>query len=292
MKYRVFTYGTLMTNERNHGCIKDGIYIKDAVLIDYCLYETPYNYPAAKYKKGFRVYGQIYEVDDNTKKILDDLEQVGVLYSCNKGIVVSEDGEEEVYFYEYLKDTSAMPIRLPYGKWTSVKRNIDDYVWYAVYGSIILDELFDEYIENTVSKEKPVDGKIYNFKHPIYFATSSDKWNGGMAFLDIEKEGFAYGYRYLINKKQYEQILRDKGKYYDYDILIDHDELGIEIRTITHNTRYEETIPSMKYLEIVSAGLIQRGIIDDIKKANEYFGVDDDIDVSENHIREIIDSIK
>ena len=123
MKYKVFTYGTLMKGQSNHHFVKDEDYRKDAILYGYGLKETGYHYPAAIPMAGFKVYGEIYEVDEETKTGMDDLEDVGVLYDCNTVSVETDDGQEEVLFYEYIQDTSHMKTRKPFGKWNDVRQD-------------------------------------------------------------------------------------------------------------------------------------------------------------------------
>ena len=108
MNYRVFTYGTLMKGRSNHHYVKDEQYLYDGVLYGYGLKETPYAYPAAIPMEGFKVYGEIYEVDEKTKKEMDELEDVGVLYDCKEVEVETENGSEKVLFYEYMEDHSLM----------------------------------------------------------------------------------------------------------------------------------------------------------------------------------------
>ena len=123
MKYKVFTYGTLMKGQCNHHFVRDEDYRKDAVLYGYGLKETGHHYPAAVPMEGFRVYGEIYEVDEQTKAGMDILEDVGYLYDCNTVTMETRDGEEEVLFYEYIKDTSHMKTRKPEGKWNDVRQD-------------------------------------------------------------------------------------------------------------------------------------------------------------------------
>ncbi|MBO5526840.1 MAG: gamma-glutamylcyclotransferase [Erysipelotrichaceae bacterium] len=125
MNYRVFTYGTLMKGRSNHHYVKDEQYLYDGVLYGYGLKETPYAYPAAIPMEGFKVYGEIYEVDEKTKKEMDELEDVGVLYDCKEVEVETENGSEKVLFYEYIEDTSFMKTRKPEGKWSVIRQDID-----------------------------------------------------------------------------------------------------------------------------------------------------------------------
>ncbi len=117
MNCKVFTYGTLMKGQSNHHYVRHCKYLGDAVLDDYGLKEVGY-YPAAIPMEGFKVYGEIYEVDGKTKAEMDELEDVGVEYDCNTVIVHSKElGDIEVLFYEYIKDTSDMETRKSDGKW-------------------------------------------------------------------------------------------------------------------------------------------------------------------------------
>ena len=124
--YKVFTYGTLMKGQRNHHYLKDEDYVCDGILDDYGLKETGENYPAAIPMKNYRVYGEIYEVDDTCKKHMDELEEVGYLYDCNLVNVHTDKGDMDVFFYEYICDTSDMKTRIPYGKWNENPLDVDD----------------------------------------------------------------------------------------------------------------------------------------------------------------------
>ena len=119
MKYLVFTYGTLMKNRSNHHYVSDDDYRFDAVLNDYILKDTKDDYPAAVPNKGSQIYGEVYEVDEETKIHMDELEEVGELYACNTVKVSRIDNNEiyEVLFYEYLLNTDDMEV-FPYPeKW-------------------------------------------------------------------------------------------------------------------------------------------------------------------------------
>ena len=120
--YKVFTYGTLMKDQRNHFYVEDSVYLGDAVLDGYGLYDTGYGYPAAVMMPDSKVYGEVYEVDDETKAAMDILEGVGSLYDCIQVAVRFDDHDEDVLFYVYLRDTTGMePCRLS-GKWNGSQR--------------------------------------------------------------------------------------------------------------------------------------------------------------------------
>ena len=122
MKYKIFTYGTLMRNQVNHHLLVNNRckYLYDAVLNGYVLYDTPGNYPAAVKMEGHKVYGEVYEVHVPAKQEIDILEEVGVLYDCVEVTVESKSCKENVLFYEYIQSTQGMKMRELNGKWTQL----------------------------------------------------------------------------------------------------------------------------------------------------------------------------
>ncbi len=287
-----------MKGQSNHESIENCIYLGDAVLNDYGIREVG-TYPAAVPMKNYRIYGEVYEIDEKTKALVDRIEDVGYLYDC-KTVTVHSDfaGDKEVLFYEYLLDTSHMKTRLPFGKWNECRRDIDDYVWYASYGSNILRERFLRYISKTTSKKIPLMEREFIFDHPIYFANNSESSNwgkSGVSFLDMDQEGKAYGWMYLITKKQFEEINKEEGKgvsWYNDDPLVGHDELGIEIRTMTNRKRLNDVKPCKDYLDIIAAGLMERELFNQREAAEAYLNADMDLDVDEMHVREILDRLE
>ena len=162
MKYKVFTYGTLMKGQCNHHYVKDEDYRKDAVLCGYGLKETGCGYPAAIPMEGFKVYGEIYEVDEETKANMDILEDVGFLYDCNVVSVETKDDEEEVLFYEYIEDTSHMKTRKPFGKWNTVRQDSKRIVIPSLHEvRNYVNALHELGCEVTVC-DKPVDPEDYD----------------------------------------------------------------------------------------------------------------------------------
>ena len=121
MKYTVFTYGTLLKGQRNHYFLSQSSFLCDASLDGYGLFDTPYDYPAAVKMDGHRVYGELYEVDEDTKEKLDELEEVGYLYDRIEVMVETEYGNRKALFYEYLKSTERMKPFTNKGKWISNK---------------------------------------------------------------------------------------------------------------------------------------------------------------------------
>lgn len=117
----VFTYGTLLKGQSRNHVLKDCKYISDAILDDYGLYEVG-TYPAAVPMNGFKVYGEIYEINDVIKKELDYIEGEGYLYKYKEVIVHDSNNKQyNVGFYEYLLDTNNLPLSKVNGKWNTSK---------------------------------------------------------------------------------------------------------------------------------------------------------------------------
>jgi len=118
-KYTVFTYGTLMKGQRNHHYLAESRFLCDAILEGYGLFDTPFDYPAAVGMDNHTVYGELYEIDKNTKASMDELEEVGNLYDCKEVTVETEFGKKSAFFYEYLQSTEGMKPYTDKGKWIS-----------------------------------------------------------------------------------------------------------------------------------------------------------------------------
>ena len=292
---KIFVYGSLMMNMRNNYLLDDSKYIGDAYILDYALYEISW-FPGIKRKEGFKVYGEVYEIDEETKKRLDYYEGVDSdLYKHSETIAYLDNKQEEVYFYEYLGHVNECSLRYPKGKWSVEKQFMNNYVWYAVYGSNLLKERFDKYIEYTTSKRQPIDEKPYAFNHNVYFAKKSRTWkDSGVAFLDYKNEGKALGYMYLITKEQFQEIKCKEGpgkEWYGREVSLGYDEKGIEIKTITQEYKTPHNKPSDDYLDIIAAGLIQKGLINNLDNFEDLYGMNYKPNIDDKHIKEILDRL-
>ena len=139
------------------------------------------------------------------------------------------------------------------------------YVWYACYGSNINRERFMRYINNCTDRTEPVEDRPYEFAHPVFFAGISSIWEGkGKAFLDDTAAGHAFGRIYRITEEQYREVKMYEGRDYTKKV-----ELGmledIPVVTFTCLDKPERSAPSVKYLEVIIAGL--REIYPDIRES-------------------------
>ena len=149
------------------------------------------------------------------------------------------------------------------------KYSDEDYVWYACYGSNINYKRFMYYINGDISgkyssvtgcvdKSKPIEERKYLFNCPIYFAGTSKSWGGGMAFLDYENAGMAYGKIYKIKMFQFKEILKQEQscKLYDILIMVDYiDEIPVLTFTSKHKLNNIIQKPSNLYLKVIKEGI-------------------------------------
>lgn len=147
----------------------------------------------------------------------------------------------------------------------------EDYLWYACYGSNINYDRFMYYINGDINgkysrcegckdKTLPLEERQYIFKHPIYFASTSKKWSGGMAFLDYENDGKSYGKIYKLKMSQFRDILEQEQncKLYDTILLVDYiDNLPVFTFTAQHKLYDLLNQPSDKYVEVITKGLLE-----------------------------------
>lgn len=282
----IFTYGTLMKGNSNHLFIKDNEYLGDSILNNFCLLEINH-FPGAVYKKNYKVYGELYKVTDKEKENIDKLE--GSLYTFQKELFYTDNSVYYAGYYEYSGKLNSN-IRLPYGKWTNKRMDIFNYVWYASYGSNILNERFNKYINQTKSKNIPIDSKPVTMNGKVYFAKNSRRWNnGGVAFFEPNDKDISYGWMYLIDNSQLNEIHKLEGKSYYHDLLeIGQDKYGIKIVAVNGNWTNEICKPSKEYLEVIGCGLKQRYGFDD-SFIEEYLESYEKLDLNTEHVISVLE---
>lgn len=78
MKSKIFVYGTLMKNMRNHYYLEDSTYMGETEISGYEMYDLGY-YPGIVKGNGI-IKGEVYEVTEDVMKKIDILENEGILY--------------------------------------------------------------------------------------------------------------------------------------------------------------------------------------------------------------------
>jgi len=179
---------------------------------------------------------------------------------------------------------------------------LQDKIWYACYGSNLLEERFICYIkggqpkgaqktyEGCRDKTLPADNEDFYICSELYFAKQSSNWdNGGVAFIRtvFEPQASTIGRIYLITKDQLIDIARQETQT-TTELLIDFDRaikdgsyifkrpswygnllyLGKQneypIFSLTNeNDLQPSTKPSKSYLKIICQGIKESHNIDD-----------------------------
>ncbi|MFH5835820.1 gamma-glutamylcyclotransferase [Proteiniclasticum sp. C24MP] len=273
----VFVYGTLLRGIRNHDAyLRSAKYLGEAKLSGYGLYDLG-SYPGIRRKQGNRVKGEVYAVDRKTLERLHELEGEGSLYAYEE-VMVEMDGKEmqHVGTYRYLhevKEENQIPYEeQPYGK----ERKEKNLVWYAAYGSNMLEERFLHYIHGGCFRGKgrnqkpcadtssPRAKRAYVFDHDMYYAKESGAWeHGGVSFLDVTKPGKAYGVAYLITEEQLNHLwIEENGGHIPtpgiswYDHKADLGTMdGYPVMTVTNRRVLEKNEPGERYKNVLMEGL-------------------------------------
>ena len=175
-------------------------------------------------------------------------------------------------------------------------KNIDDYVWYASYGSNLCYERFICYLEGGKApgakrkqrgardNSEPIDERAVFIPHALYFSQHSRTWNdGGVAFIDPRKDPSiqTWGRAYLITRAQFEDVFfQENGSETEaldwtsllaqgtlshgdrwYHQILQVGELEDKpILTFTHSTNLEErgyNPPSDAYLQTIVNGICE-----------------------------------
>ncbi|EJQ51755.1 branched-chain alpha-keto acid dehydrogenase [Bacillus wiedmannii] len=102
--HHVFVYGTLRKEQTNAHFMQGAICIADGAWTYGKLFDTNEGYPAMIYSNEEKVYGEVYEVNDEILRKLDELEEYtgnaeNDLYDRIKQTVYAADREIEAYVY-------------------------------------------------------------------------------------------------------------------------------------------------------------------------------------------------
>lgn len=150
----------------------------------------------------------------------------------------------------------------------------DNLVWYAAYGSNLLEERFMTYIKGGNSrfngrsypgcrdKSDPIRTEAYVIEYPIYFGNQSSSWDGGgVAFLDdhCRPDKVTLGRIYLITEEQFEDIQSQEGnskRWYGKRVYLGEVD-GYPVWTFTSEMRNDSNKPSNDYLNVIKAGILE-----------------------------------
>ena len=103
-KTKVFVYGTLMSGRSNSFLMEGSSFLGEASVRGYSMYEPSW-YPGVRRDPDGVVLGELYEVDKETMKRLNELEGEGSLYELDYAAAVTDAGTiHGAAVYVYLHD--------------------------------------------------------------------------------------------------------------------------------------------------------------------------------------------
>ena len=109
-------------------------------------------------------------------------------------------------------------------------------------------------IKAALIKTLPSKNVAVELPYKLYFAKESRSWDGmGVAFIDLKHPGKTPGRAYLINEDQLNDIQNQEGPWYQIFKLGTIE--GRPAFTLTGSEKYEERLPSEKYLDTIKRGL-------------------------------------
>lgn len=272
---KVFVYGTLMRGHGNHSYyLTQSEFLGTGEITDYAMYEVS-SFPGIVPESGEVVKGEVYRIDQDTLRRLDQLEGEGSLYLRRNVEVLLNGKLVQAWTYVWNHEITGK-VKVNYEaqpwkgrNWRPVNKR---YVWYACYGSNLLKERFLHYIKGGVcrfngvdyhgctDKSDPLEDRPIILKHELYFGNRSGIWdNGGVAFLNPIRDENAetLGRMFLITEEQLKEVQSQEGLGW-YNKLVDLGfEEGIPVKTFTHSTVFNINQPSQKYLSIIKEGLLE-----------------------------------
>lgn len=261
----IFVYGTLMKGNRAHSYLENAAYCGNYILENYGMYNLG-SFPGIVPLEGEKVVGEVYLVDYETIPEMDMYETE--MYKRESVLVYNYSSIVEVEVYVFQWDVSNYS--LVQSKW-NMKDN--EYVWYACYGSNLLEERFRYYIEGGYF---PVNGRTYsgcsntklwketelvNVKGELYFAKRSPSWNKqGVAFFDPKGDKRVFMKLYKITFGQLKEVMEQEGGWYSHMDCVGLNEDGLPIYTLTSKERFDDIAPCKEYLQVIEQGLLECGL--------------------------------
>jgi len=122
--HKMFVYGTLRAGESNHGLLKGAVCLSLSAHVSGTMLDTGLGYPAVTEGSG-KVWGEMYEVDDDTLKRIDELEDYygpgdpRNLYERVKTAALTDRGQVQTWIY--VSDRFKSGFVIPHGDWKSYR---------------------------------------------------------------------------------------------------------------------------------------------------------------------------
>lgn len=211
-KQLVFVYGTLRRNESNHHLVEDATCVAEQAWTTGLLYDTGFEYPALQQDIKGRVYGVLYEINNEQLQKLDDLEGYSGkgktnFYDRISQTISTDQGVHEAYVYvvDPLK-IEMFKTRIDGGDWKVYRLIKQRTLGYFAYGSCMDAARFIKasvnHYFNKVIGIGVLDG--YSLRYTIR------SFDGGRADI-VESGGVVEGKVYEITSEALTYLFRREG---------------------------------------------------------------------------------
>jgi gamma-glutamylcyclotransferase (GGCT)/AIG2-like uncharacterized protein YtfP/cation transport regulator ChaC len=209
-KILVFVYGTLRKHERNHYLLKDSRLISEQAWTYGELFDTGNGYPMLKKSSTQKVYGELYEVNQNQLASLDELEGYKInrkdnLYEREIQTIYTDNGESSAYLY--LSERTCITA-IASGDWKvyQLLKQKPEKVLYFAYGSCMDVERFHTANVGNFFKKVVGAATLQNYTMK-YLYTASDGGRGDI----IEDGGVTEGILYEVPFEAVNYLFKREG---------------------------------------------------------------------------------
>jgi len=211
--HHVFVYGTLRKYEDNHHLLENSRLVFEQASVKGELYDTGYGYPALFIGEG-TVYGEVYEVDDQTLRKLDILEDFNErdrensLYDRTYMTVKTDKEDIKALVYYMKKKEHTKYRKINSGDWKEYlysSRKPESTLYFA-YGSCMDTNRFQIHGVNHHFTNVIGAGKLH--KYSLRFTVHAD--DGGRADI-VEDGGEVEGILYELPYEAVRYLYKREG---------------------------------------------------------------------------------
>ncbi|WP_113929217.1 gamma-glutamylcyclotransferase [Bacillus sp. P14.5] len=256
---KIFVYGSLRKNQKYHHYLNNSRLVSEQAWIKGELYDTGEGYPALK-EGNARVFGEIYEINQNVLKAIDDLEDYQEnrddnLYLRHTADVQADKGVVEVIYYTGFQ-SSLFKEHIASGDWTlhTFMEKRPESLLYFAYGSCMDLERFklagvDHHFQEPLGK-----GTLKGYSMKYTFIVE-DGGRGDIIEDGGSTEGIVYRLPFQAVDYLYEREGVVPGRYRAALVNVEVNDVVIpNVLTFIVNHRGKETRPPAHYAREILRG--------------------------------------
>jgi len=259
---KVFVYGTLRKNERNHHYLVNAKRLAEQAWTYGELHETSFDFPVLLRNEHKKVYGELYELSDEQLMNIDRLEgyhedETNQLYDRQLVRIYTDLDEHDAYVYVKGRAFHSEMKEIPLGDWKVFRMNDAKRktVYYFAYGSCMDHERFqkhevDHYFQRVIGR-----GVLHQYSLKFSLPTS----DGGKADIIEDKQSHVEGIVYEIPFEAVHYLYKREGVSIGLyrptviDLYVQN-QLHKDVLTFVVIHKQDETPPSCQYAKEIFRG--------------------------------------